>query len=110
MPDAAALRVLREGAPIGAGETTRPARVRGLGSARGGTWLEIVLTEGKNRQVRRMCAAVGHEVTDLVRVRDRPAAPGIAGGRPLAAPHRGRGRGPRRARVIASRPFIPEEA
>jgi 23S rRNA pseudouridine2605 synthase len=69
LPSPEALRVLREGAPLGPGEVSRPARVRGLGSARGGTWLEIVLTEGKNRQVRRMCAAVGHEVIDLVRVR-----------------------------------------
>jgi 23S rRNA pseudouridine2605 synthase len=68
LPSPEALRVLREGAPLGPGEVSRPARVRGLGSARGGTWLEIVLTEGKNRQVRRMCAAVGHEVIDLVRV------------------------------------------
>jgi 23S rRNA pseudouridine2605 synthase len=43
--------------------------VRSLGSGRDGAWLEIVLTEGKNRQVRRMCAAVGHEVRELVRVR-----------------------------------------
>jgi pseudouridine synthase len=35
----------------------------------GTSWLEVVLTEGKNRQVRRMCAAVGHDVLDLVRVR-----------------------------------------
>jgi 23S rRNA pseudouridine2605 synthase len=69
VPSAEALRVLREGAPLGAGETGRPARVRSLGSRRDGTWLEIVLTEGKNRQVRRMCAAVGHDVLDLVRVR-----------------------------------------
>lgn len=69
VPSAEALRVLREGAPLGQGETGRPARVRSLGSRREGTWLEIVLTEGKNRQVRRMCAAVGHDVLDLVRVR-----------------------------------------
>jgi pseudouridine synthase len=34
----------------------------------GSSWLEIVLTEGKNRQVRRMCANVGHDVQELVRV------------------------------------------
>jgi 23S rRNA pseudouridine2605 synthase len=72
VPDAEALRALREGLPLDDGALTRPARVRPLGSARGdegSTWLEIVLTEGKNRQVRRMCAAVGHDVLDLVRVR-----------------------------------------
>ena len=69
LPDDAALRVLSEGTQLGDGSLTRPAQVRRLGVARGGSsWLEIILTEGKNRQVRRMCAAVGHEVEELVRV------------------------------------------
>jgi 23S rRNA pseudouridine2605 synthase len=87
VPDPEALRALREGVPLDGGVVTRPARVRVLGSlpreggsswlnkqgpsrveTRGSTWLEIVLTEGKNRQVRRMGVAVGHEVIDLVRV------------------------------------------
>jgi 23S rRNA pseudouridine2605 synthase len=68
VPDETALQVLREGIPLADG-LTRPAGARVLGAARGGsTWLEIVLTEGKNRQVRRMCAAVGHDVVELVRV------------------------------------------
>jgi 23S rRNA pseudouridine2605 synthase len=81
VPDAEAIRALREGLPLDDGTVTRPATVRVLGTARGAkagsspakgqgsTWLEIVLTEGKNRQVRRMGAAVGHEVVELVRVR-----------------------------------------
>ena len=70
LPDAEALRVLREGVPLEDG-LTRPAEVRLIGSAGQGkgAWLEIVLREGKNRQVRRMCAAVGHDVLELARIR-----------------------------------------
>ncbi len=69
VPGDEALRALTEGVPLGDGTTSRPATVRPLGSGRdGGCWLEIVLTEGRNRQVRRMCASVGHDVLDLVRV------------------------------------------
>jgi 23S rRNA pseudouridine2605 synthase len=73
IPDREALQALRDGVALPDGSTTRPARVRVLGAARAAaagaeTWLEIVLTEGRNRQVRRMCAAVGHDVTVLVRV------------------------------------------
>jgi pseudouridine synthase len=71
-PDAAALRTLREGVDLGRGVVTRPAGVRALdppGPDAEGTWLEIVLTEGRKRQIRRMCASLGHDVLELVRVR-----------------------------------------
>jgi 23S rRNA pseudouridine2605 synthase len=69
VPSSEALRALREGVPLGDGTFSRPARVKTLGTAQdGSTWLEVVLTEGKNRQVRRMCAAVGHDVEALARV------------------------------------------
>ncbi len=74
IPEPPGLRALREGLTLEDGTPTRPAGVRVLGSPRAGpgspasTWLEIVLTEGKNRQVRRMCAVVGHDVLELVRV------------------------------------------
>ncbi len=69
-PSSEALAALREGLLLGDDSSpTRPAGVRDLGRRRGGdAWLEIVLTEGRNRQVRRMCAAVGHDVLELVRV------------------------------------------
>jgi 23S rRNA pseudouridine2605 synthase len=69
VPEDGALEVLRDGVRLEDGTLTRPASVRVVGAARGGdTWLEVVLTEGKNRQVRRMCGVVGHDVLELVRV------------------------------------------
>ena len=69
VPAPEALGALRDGVPLGDGTVSRPAEVRALGTAQSGSsWLEIVLTEGKNRQVRRMCATVGHDVEELVRI------------------------------------------
>ncbi len=47
------------------GEMTRPCRVRRTGERT----FRIVLTQGLNRQIRRMCQTLGYGVTDLVRVR-----------------------------------------
>jgi 23S rRNA pseudouridine2605 synthase len=57
------LRLLREGVELEDG-TTAPAGIR---QPRPGV-LEIVLREGRKRQVRRMCEAVGHHVVELRRV------------------------------------------
>ncbi len=65
-----ALRALRSGVELEDGPTA-PARVRRLvvGSrAGGGEELELTIHEGRNRQVRRMCEAVGHPVLALRRV------------------------------------------
>jgi 23S rRNA pseudouridine2605 synthase len=61
-PDPATVRRLAEGVELEDG-LTAPARVRRLGLGR----LELVLHEGRNRQVRRMCEAVGHPVRSLRR-------------------------------------------
>jgi 23S rRNA pseudouridine2605 synthase len=65
------LRALREGVELDDGPTA-PARVRVLQHDGGRTALELTIHEGRNRQVRRMCEAVGHPVTRLVRIRIGP--------------------------------------
>ena len=67
MPGATALRKLREGVHLDDGRT-RPAEVELVGTRSGGAELLLTLKEGRNRQVRRMCAAVGHPVLELERV------------------------------------------
>lgn len=62
-----ALRRLREGVELDDG-VTAPARV----SQPSPGVLRIVIHEGRNRQVRRMCEAVGHPVIRLVRTRVGP--------------------------------------
>ena len=75
-PSPGALRRLRQGVELEDGMTA-PAKVARVSPS----VLRIVIHEGRNRQVRRMCEAVGHPVVRLVRIRigpiaDRRLAPG----------------------------------
>ncbi|HVT77319.1 MAG TPA: pseudouridine synthase [Acidimicrobiales bacterium] len=66
-PNASVLTRLRKGVELDDGMTA-PAKVAQLDPS----LLRIVIHEGRNRQVRRMCEAVGHPVIRLVRTRIGP--------------------------------------
>ncbi len=81
IPDEAALDALRRGVEI-KGRRTRPAKVRRIDppdlwerdppvrfrKSVPDCWLELSISEGMNRQIRRMTAKVGHPTLRLVRV------------------------------------------
>jgi 23S rRNA pseudouridine2457 synthase len=82
VPDAAALAALERGFDLG-DFVTQPCRAKVIAApenlwprnppiryraAKPTTWVEIAISEGKNRQVRRMTAAVGYPTLRLVRV------------------------------------------
>lgn len=81
IPDDAALKALRDGVALKDGRT-RPAKVRRIDAPKAlwartppvrfrksvpDCWIELTIREGKNRQVRRMTAAVGHPTLRLIR-------------------------------------------
>jgi 23S rRNA pseudouridine2605 synthase len=70
-PNPKALRTLRTGVDLGDGEPpTAPATVTRVEP----NVVRITIHEGRNRQIRRMCEAVGHPVVRLVRTRIGPLA------------------------------------
>lgn len=51
------------------GRLTAPAQVAIAGREEGKTWLQVILREGRKRQIRRVGAMLGHPVLRLIRVR-----------------------------------------
>jgi len=67
IPSNEALRKLRDGVMLD-GRLTSPADVKILKQKKRSAVLKITIHEGRNRQVRRMCEAVGHPVLFLKRI------------------------------------------
>src|SRR5262249_37992632 len=73
-PDEASIERLRRGISISQGRApsrrtrTTPARIRIIKEA-ANPWYEVTLTEGKNRQLRKMFEEIGHHVEKIRRVR-----------------------------------------
>jgi 23S rRNA pseudouridine2605 synthase len=76
-PDERALRALRDGVDLEDGRSA-PARVRRVGPHE----IELTIHEGRKRQIKRMCDAVGHPIVALQRVAFGPLRLGeLAAGR-----------------------------
>jgi pseudouridine synthase len=67
-PDRRALELLTSGRLVIGGKPAAPAQARLLDGRQDASRLELVLTEGRHRQVKRMCAGAGHPVVKLERV------------------------------------------
>ncbi len=67
-PEDQALERLRQGVMV-EGKKTAPAQVSLLRAGLYRSQLQIVLTEGRKREVRLMCQAIGHQVLQLVRLK-----------------------------------------
>lgn len=66
-PEAVALERLRRGMRVH-GVLYQPVTISPLRSTAGNMWLALTLTEGRYREIRTLCAAIGHPVLKLKRI------------------------------------------
>ncbi len=62
------LEKMRSGMTLREGEKLAPAQIRVLSTKEKGIWLEMTLTQGVNRQIRRMCRDLGLTILKLERI------------------------------------------
>lgn len=67
LPTTGELDKLKRGIRLSDGPT-KPAKVRMVGRQKENAILELTIGEGRKRQVRRMCQAIGHGVIELTRI------------------------------------------
>lgn len=68
-PDEEQLQIWRRGVVLEDGYRTLPAKVEVISHANNGSWLRIVMREGKKRQIRKTGARIGLPVGQIKRVR-----------------------------------------
>jgi 23S rRNA pseudouridine2605 synthase len=69
--DAGQLEAWRRGVVLDDGKRTAPARVERESGPRS-TWIRVIMKEGRKRQIRRTAAALGLNVSRLIRIRFGP--------------------------------------
>ncbi|MBI5560442.1 MAG: rRNA pseudouridine synthase [Deltaproteobacteria bacterium] len=67
VPDEKDLERLEKGVYLSDGKTL-PAKARFVRKTEENSWIELIVTEGRNRLIKRMCMAIGHPVSKLKRV------------------------------------------
>jgi pseudouridine synthase len=67
-PTQDALDQWRQGVPLG-DEISAPAKVRVMTTTPEGTWLQVILREGRKRQIRRIASQLGYPVKRLIRTK-----------------------------------------
>jgi 23S rRNA pseudouridine2605 synthase len=68
VPPEFAVNRLRRGIVLDDGVRTAPAQIKQVETGDNNAWFEVILTEGRNQQIRKMFDAVGHSVVKLRRV------------------------------------------
>ena len=68
-PDEKQLTAWRSGVVLDDGYKTKPVKVRVTGTHGKGAWMQVILTEGKKRQIREMGRLTGLPVVRIIRVR-----------------------------------------
>ncbi len=71
-PSAKVISKLEQGVKIGEGKVTQPCKIRPLGRRKREAVFEVILNEGRKRQIRYMFRAVGFKVTKLIRTEMGP--------------------------------------
>lgn len=68
LPPESAIARLRKGVLLDEKVRTAPAEIKKIGETASNAWYEVILSQGRNQQIRRMFDSIGHSVLKLKRI------------------------------------------